>query len=342
MPPSPHEATPTTTTLPPEAVDPRNLLSPSQLEYLLTAGRPELKVPSRSTVARDLKAVYERSADHAKKLLKDGRLTTVPLSPRPFISSTRSHTGEVLAREFDNMLRRFGLERRILAWTGDSATSNDTQNTALDRSSENNLDAVNRVRCTMNIAVKAFMRPFQPRPKKKDASGKVIDGDNDANLEEPIIDLDLDNDNDNDNDPIPDLNELSDTSSVASDDVDGDAFDDLGAQKQAEIHGPNLEQRRTRVIQYNLQEYSWRAPYMCCKTRHQRLDRGYANKTKQPENLSVFRIIMNGAVIKRMQSKRQIPRRVRCNFKLHRGVCRDMHQTSKFYRMSSFEARFQI
>ncbi|KAJ7331047.1 hypothetical protein DFH08DRAFT_617978, partial [Mycena albidolilacea] len=61
-----------------------------------------------------------------------------------------------LAREFDDMLRRFGLQRKILAWTGDNATSNDTQNTALDRSSENDFDAANRVRCfnhTMNLAV---------------------------------------------------------------------------------------------------------------------------------------------------------------------------------------------
>ncbi|KAJ7362868.1 hypothetical protein DFH08DRAFT_629038, partial [Mycena albidolilacea] len=61
-----------------------------------------------------------------------------------------------LAHEFDNMLRRFGLERKILAWTGDNATSNDTQNTALGRSSENDFDAFNRVRCfnhTINLAV---------------------------------------------------------------------------------------------------------------------------------------------------------------------------------------------
>jgi hypothetical protein len=87
----------------------------------------------------------------------------------------------------------------------------------------------------MNLAVKAFMRPFQPRPKKKDASGNVIDGDDDANLEEPIIDLDLDEDDDSDNDLIPDLDELSDTGSVASVDADEDAFDALGAHKQAEM-----------------------------------------------------------------------------------------------------------
>ncbi|KAJ7792038.1 hypothetical protein B0H14DRAFT_3499762 [Mycena olivaceomarginata] len=130
-----------------------------QLEDLLTAGWPELTVPSCSTVARDLKAVYEHSADRVKKLLAmHGPLPTIaPLSPGLFISSTRvnpwaffwissevpeSHTGEVLALEFDDMLRRFGLQRKILAWTGDNATSNDIQNTALDQSSENDFDAV--------------------------------------------------------------------------------------------------------------------------------------------------------------------------------------------------------
>ncbi|KAJ7355244.1 hypothetical protein DFH08DRAFT_690123, partial [Mycena albidolilacea] len=124
----------------------------------------------------------------------------------------------------------------ILAWTGDNATSNDTQNTALDRSSENDFDAVNRVRCfnhTMNLAVKVFMHLFQPRPPRKDASGNLINGDDDANLEEPILDLDLEEDDNNDS--MPDLEDPSDTSSMASNDANGDAFDDLRVQKQAEM-----------------------------------------------------------------------------------------------------------
>ncbi|KAJ7781894.1 hypothetical protein DFH07DRAFT_728889, partial [Mycena maculata] len=72
---------------------------------LLTAGRPELKVPSRSTVARDLKAVYEWSADRVKKLLTeyDGRLsfaTDAWTSPnhRAFVAWTihLQHKGEPL------------------------------------------------------------------------------------------------------------------------------------------------------------------------------------------------------------------------------------------------------
>ncbi|KAJ7192442.1 hypothetical protein GGX14DRAFT_304208, partial [Mycena pura] len=61
-----------------------------------------------------------------------------------------------LAREFNEMLQRFNLQHKILAWTGDNATSNDTQNTALANNPNNSFDAVNRVRCfnhTLNLAV---------------------------------------------------------------------------------------------------------------------------------------------------------------------------------------------
>ncbi|KAJ7606084.1 hypothetical protein FB45DRAFT_726627, partial [Roridomyces roridus] len=52
-----------------------------------------------------------------------------------------------LAREFDDMLRHFGLQRKMLAWVGDNASPNDTQNTQLDLNAENDYDGVNRVRC---------------------------------------------------------------------------------------------------------------------------------------------------------------------------------------------------
>ncbi|KAJ7786902.1 hypothetical protein B0H14DRAFT_2218220, partial [Mycena olivaceomarginata] len=61
-----------------------------------------------------------------------------------------------LAREFDEMLARFDIQHKILAWTGDNATSNDTQNTALSDNPNNSFDSVNRVRCfahTLNLAV---------------------------------------------------------------------------------------------------------------------------------------------------------------------------------------------
>ncbi|KAJ7307068.1 hypothetical protein DFH08DRAFT_720301, partial [Mycena albidolilacea] len=54
-----------------EANRPLKIVGDRQLQDLLTASRPELTVPSRSTVARDLKAVYERSTDRIKKLLME-------------------------------------------------------------------------------------------------------------------------------------------------------------------------------------------------------------------------------------------------------------------------------
>ncbi|KAJ7309290.1 hypothetical protein DFH08DRAFT_974770 [Mycena albidolilacea] len=87
----------------------------------------------------------------------------------------------------------------------------------------------------MNLAIKAFMRPFQSRPQKMDASGNIIDGNENTDLEEPIINIDFEEDNNNNNDSMPDLEEASDAGSVASEGLDGDTFNDLGEQKQVEM-----------------------------------------------------------------------------------------------------------
>ncbi|KAJ7686054.1 hypothetical protein B0H14DRAFT_2230937, partial [Mycena olivaceomarginata] len=61
-----------------------------------------------------------------------------------------------LAQQFDDMLSRFNIAHKILAWTGDNASSNDTQNISLGDSPNNSFEAVNRVRCynhTLNLAV---------------------------------------------------------------------------------------------------------------------------------------------------------------------------------------------
>ncbi|KAF8143633.1 hypothetical protein K438DRAFT_1436217, partial [Mycena galopus ATCC 62051] len=52
-----------------------------------------------------------------------------------------------LARAFDEMLARFGIQDKMLSWTGDNATSNDTQDAALDASPNNNYESDNHVRC---------------------------------------------------------------------------------------------------------------------------------------------------------------------------------------------------
>ncbi|KAJ7598263.1 hypothetical protein C8J56DRAFT_769503, partial [Mycena floridula] len=66
---------------------------------------------------------------------------------------------------------------QILAFTGDNATSNDTQTQCLSDNENNSFDIDNRVWCfnhMLNLAVKSLLHPFQ-RPVRKDGSEIVLD-----------------------------------------------------------------------------------------------------------------------------------------------------------------------
>ncbi|KAJ7587041.1 hypothetical protein C8J56DRAFT_724119, partial [Mycena floridula] len=61
-----------------------------------------------------------------------------------------------LAAAFHEMLVRYNLEHKILSFTADNATSNDTQTMYLSDNVDNIFDSVNRIRCfnhTLNLAV---------------------------------------------------------------------------------------------------------------------------------------------------------------------------------------------
>ncbi|KAJ6570418.1 hypothetical protein B0H10DRAFT_1840059, partial [Mycena sp. CBHHK59/15] len=69
-----------------------------------------------------------------------------------------------LAQAFQEMLERYKIEHKPLSFTGDSATSNDTQTTVLSTNPNNSFAAANRVRCfnhILNISAKSLLRPFQ-------------------------------------------------------------------------------------------------------------------------------------------------------------------------------------
>jgi hypothetical protein len=60
-------------------------------------------------------------------------------------------------------------KHQILAVVSDNATSNDTQMTALSNNPNNRFEGINRVRCfnhTINLAVKALLRPFQTTTRR--------------------------------------------------------------------------------------------------------------------------------------------------------------------------------
>ena len=85
---------------------PMNIVNDRELEELLTAGRPHIKVPSAATVSRDVKACFKKCCERIGKLLKEhpGRVHIASdawSSPnhRAFIAWTvhLEHEGQMLA-----------------------------------------------------------------------------------------------------------------------------------------------------------------------------------------------------------------------------------------------------
>ncbi|KAF5366396.1 hypothetical protein D9758_009756 [Tetrapyrgos nigripes] len=170
-----------------ESVRPLHIVEDRKLRELMLSGRPQASFPRRKRVAEDIKTAFEHCSERIVTLLKEypGQIsyaTDAWTSPnhRAFVAWTvhlqhqgkplvflldiievpESHTGEVLAREFDKMLERHGLQQKILGFCGDNATSNDTQMTALDSSTSNSFSVEGRVHClnhTMNLAAKALL-----------------------------------------------------------------------------------------------------------------------------------------------------------------------------------------
>ncbi|KAK7017583.1 ribonuclease H-like domain-containing protein, partial [Favolaschia claudopus] len=160
-----------------------------KFEELLVNGRPGIEVPSQSTIMRDIKTSFDYGLDHISKLLNDypGKLsftTDAWTSPNHLVAWTvhlqhdgkplnflldifelpEKHTGDNLAQAFQEMLERYKIQHKALSFTGDNATSNDTQTTTLSDNPNNSFVAPNRVRCfnhTLNLSARSLLRPFQ-------------------------------------------------------------------------------------------------------------------------------------------------------------------------------------
>jgi hypothetical protein len=119
---------------------PANIVSNPELIELLMTGRPAIKIPSPNTIQRDVKAAYEKCHQRIGKLLQDypGHIhfaTDAWTSPNhhAFVAWTvhlehegsmlaflldvvevpESHTGVALAKAFQKMLEKFGLQNKV-------------------------------------------------------------------------------------------------------------------------------------------------------------------------------------------------------------------------------------
>jgi hypothetical protein len=123
-----------------ESNRPATIVSDPELIDLFTTGHPHLKVPSPSTVRRDINVAYLKSRERIVKLLHDhtGHVHfatdawtstnhhafvawTVHLEYKgsmlafllDIIEVPESHTGVALALAFQTMLKTFGLQHRV-------------------------------------------------------------------------------------------------------------------------------------------------------------------------------------------------------------------------------------
>ncbi|PPQ84663.1 hypothetical protein CVT26_004180 [Gymnopilus dilepis] len=179
-----------------ESVRPFKTVEDRGFKCLMKTGRPELYLPSASTVSRDVKLVFARTRERIAKMLQEynGRLnfaTDAWTSPnhRTYVAVTvhmelngemismvldvvevaESHTGLNLALAFKSILEDFGIEHKILSVTCDNASNNDTMVAEMhERIAAFN--KVNRTRCflhVLNLVAKALLRQFE-LPEKKD------------------------------------------------------------------------------------------------------------------------------------------------------------------------------
>ncbi|KAL6298789.1 hypothetical protein BKA93DRAFT_743456 [Sparassis latifolia] len=123
---------------------------------------------------------------------------------------------DALGKAFHNMLIDLGIEDRILAFTGDNATSNDTQSSKLDEL-PNSFEEANRVQCfnhTLNLMVKSILKLFNHKTKDQGASSEPSDENDDDELPDLLSDSDDSDDDGDDEGESWDLSNLDDPEEV--------------------------------------------------------------------------------------------------------------------------------
>ena len=142
---------------------------------------------------------------------------------------SQSHTGVAMAIAFQNMLKQFELNSKILTFNADNVTSNDTQTTKLN-ALNNSFNEESQVQCfnhTLQLSTKTLLKPFNTT-----LSRKAADDDDTAMYQNDISQTILE-DNEGDRDGDADENEDEDI----GEDLQDDDIDEL-----QELNKEDLEQ----------------------------------------------------------------------------------------------------
>ncbi|KAK6977237.1 ribonuclease H-like domain-containing protein [Favolaschia claudopus] len=187
---------------------------------LMKSGRPLAFIPSPSTIARDVKRLFEKTRERIKRRFKKlaaciSTATDAWTSPNhkayvavsghfeedgvkvdcllDFVEVPVAHTGENLAEVLSNVIHDFGIENKHLSITADNASSNDTMMTHLETLLPSFSADLDRMRCfahVINLVAKSLLKMFDPPKKDDGTSDKNRDDDADDDEPDGLLDLD--------------------------------------------------------------------------------------------------------------------------------------------------------
>ncbi|KAJ3537168.1 hypothetical protein NMY22_g5713 [Coprinellus aureogranulatus] len=186
------------------------------------------KTPSASTVSRDMKEIFGWTRDNVIEVLvkidgkihltadgwtspntisylgvtvqfvKDGAIATFPLD---FIKLTKAHTGCYLAMRLAQTIQEFRLGDKVLGFTGDNGSNNDTLVDELSDLIPSFPGASHRVRCiahVLNLVAKAILSAFCQKVEDDDTTTALLTEIDEGSDDIPAHDDDEDDTDDGD------------------------------------------------------------------------------------------------------------------------------------------------
>lgn len=249
-----------------ESNRPFRIVDDRELKTLVLSGRTHLQLPSRWTVAEDIRHCFGSMRNRIRDILRKQEscfhialdcwtspnhrafmAITIHFEFRgqmlefllDFIELPVSHTGKNMARYLTAVLHRYEVQHKILAIAVDNAENNTKMLRIMGRSNQTSFQLTGHVRCfnhVLNLAVKAFLSPVNVGVEDDDDDDALpAAADDDAAIELDLPDLDKEEDDEVQEERREDGEEGEGDSSFEVDvQDDDDGIDELAELSEAD------------------------------------------------------------------------------------------------------------
>ncbi|KAJ3505977.1 hypothetical protein NMY22_g17397 [Coprinellus aureogranulatus] len=160
-----------------------------------------------------------------------------------FVKLTKAHTGHYLASRLAECLQEFGIDDRVMGFTGDNASNNDTLVSELEVLLPNFRGDVSRVRCAchiLNLVAKAILSAFAKKMSADDIAASGL-----AELDDTMSEEDFDV-------PVPEEDRLAPkieaSDAAAVEDVIRDIESDMEADLESRVSPLSVEDAHVACV----------------------------------------------------------------------------------------------